>query len=94
MNRLSKARASGATIEYADLGPENGGELRALAILRSDAHIMPPTIRRKIINRIRRSRGLQPLPPDFDMSQLGKPEYLERLIAQNQAEMLLEGLNA
>ena len=94
MNRLRKARASGATIEYADFGPDHGGERRALAVLRSDAAIMPPAIRRRIVNRIRRSRGLKPLPPDFDMSQLSKPEYLERLIAQNQAEMLLGESNA
>jgi hypothetical protein len=94
LNRLRKARASGATIEYADFGPDHGGERRAHAILRSDIGSMPPAIRRKIVNRIRQSRGLKPLPPDFDTSQLSKPEYLERLLAQNQAEMLLEGSNA
>jgi hypothetical protein len=82
---------SDRSIEHADYGGDHGGERRVLAILRSDAAIIPPAIKRKLVNRIRLSRGLRPLPPDLDTSQLSKPEHLERLLAQNQAEMLLEG---
>jgi hypothetical protein len=95
MNSKISARASGQ-IEYADLADPD----RLEQILRSSSEQMPPAIRGRLQARLteQRARTGQPaivVPADQPLdtsTSAGRLEHTERLLAEVQAERLLEGI--
>ena len=82
-------------IEYSDRrGPD-----RLESVLRTSGHTMPPETRARLERRLSeyRARTGEALPPPKEQkldltTDAGRAEHAERLVAETQADRLLEGI--
>ncbi len=76
------------------------GPDRLAAVLRTSAHTMPPATRARLERRLAEHRARNgevppqpPIEPTLDVTtDAGRREHVERLLAETQAALLLEGI--